>query len=158
MAVFLAAGAAVLATSVFTGTAAYAKGGDGGGGGGGGGGRPCGQPVSTSGTGTDGTTWTLKSMYDDDGPGLVAGEEFEINTEGAGQHWTVVLSDNGTAFFTNNDDVSTATGINETHPNHVVHGTTEVMSAHAVSHETGEVIDGTVTLAPAPSRCAPGSP
>jgi len=35
----------------------------------------------------------------------VAGEEFEINTEGAGQHWTVVLSDNGTPFFTNERDV-----------------------------------------------------
>ena len=146
MAAVLAVGAAAVTTSVVTGGAAYAKG------------RPCGSAVTASGTGSLGTTWTLKSMYDDNGPGLVVGEEFEINTEGAGQHWTVVLSDNGTPFFTNNDDVSTATGINETHPNHAVHGVTEVMTAHAVRHDTGEVIDGTVTLGPAPAQCAPNSP
>jgi hypothetical protein len=105
-----------------------------------------------------GTGWTLKSQYDDNGPGLVAGEEFQINTEGARQHWTVVLSDNGKAFFTNNDDVSTATGINETHPNPTVHHLNNVMSAHAMRHDTGEVIDGSVTLLPAPAACAPGTP
>jgi hypothetical protein len=74
------------------------------------------------------------------------------------QHWTVVESDNGTAFFTNNDDVSTATGINETHANHTVHGINEIITAHAVRHDTGEVIDGTVMLGPAPAQCAPNSP
>ncbi len=142
----LAAAAMALTTTAIAGTAASAKG------------RPCGEPVMTQGTGSQGTGWTLKSMYDDNGPGLVVGEEFEINTEGAGQHWTVVLSDNGKAFFTNDDDVSTATGINETHPNPAVHHTTEVMTAHAVRHDTGEVIDGSVTLAPAPANCAPGTP
>jgi hypothetical protein len=112
----------------------------------------------TQGMGTKGTTWTLKSMYDDNGPGLVAGEEFEINTEGAGQHWTVVLSDNGTPFFTNNDDISTPTGINETHPSHTVHHINNVMSAHAERHDTGETIDASVTLPPAPARCAPNTP
>jgi hypothetical protein len=146
LAVALAAGAVALATTAITDTAASAKG------------RPYGQPVMTSGVGSQGTGWTLKSMYDDDGPGLVAGEEFEINTEGAGQVWTVVLSDNGQAFFTNDNDISTATGINETHPNHVVHHPVEVMGAHAVNHATGEVIDGSVTLQPAPARCAPGTP
>lgn len=147
LAVVLAAGAVALTTSAVTGTAADAKG------------RPCGQPVMTQGQGTPG--WTLKSQYDDDGTnpgGLVAGEEFQINTEGAGQHWTVVLSDNGTAFFTNNDDVSTATGINETHPNPTFHHINNVMSAHAVRQDTGEVIDASVTLPPAPANCAPGTP
>lgn len=149
LAVVLAAGAMALTTSAVTGTAANAKG------------RPCGQPVMTQGQGTLGTGWTLKSQYDDNGPnpgGLVAGEEFQINTEGAGQHWTVVLSDNGTAFFTNNDDVSTATGINETHPNPTFHHINNVMSAHAVRHDTGEVINGSVALPPAPPACAPGTP
>ena len=146
LAVVLATSAMALGTTAITGSAANAQG------------RPCGQGVSTSGVGSQGTGWTLKSKYDDDGPGLVAGEEFQINTEGAGQHWTVVLSDNGQAFFTNNDDVSTVTGINETHPNHVVHHTVEVMSAHAVRHDTGEVIDASVTLPPAPPQCAPGTP
>ena len=145
VAVALAAGAMVLTSTAVTAGAAPAE-------------RPCGPAVTAQGVGTDGTTWTLKSMYDDNGPGLVAGEEFQINTEGAGQHWTVVLSDNGQAFFTNNDDVSTATGINETHPNHVLHHTTNVMSAHAVRHEDGEVIDASVTLPPAPPGCAPGTP
>jgi hypothetical protein len=146
LAVVFAAGAVAMTTSAVTSTAASARG------------RPCGDPVMTSGAGTDGTTWTLKSQYDDNGPGLVSGEEFQINTQAAGQHWTVVLSHNGTAFFTNNDDVSTATGINETHPDRATHGTTQVMTAHAVRHDTGEVIDGTVELPPAPAQCAPGSP
>src|SRR5690348_15725174 len=109
LAVVLAAGAMAITTSAVTSIAASAKG------------RPCGDPVSTSGMGSQGTPWTLKSQYDDNGPGLVAGEEFQITTQGAGQHWTVVLSHNGTAFFTNNDDVSTASGINETHPDRAVH-------------------------------------
>ncbi|MFD2415918.1 hypothetical protein [Amycolatopsis pigmentata] len=146
LATVLAAGAALVASGVITGATAEAKG------------RPCGDAVSTQGVGTAGTTWTLKSMYDDNGPGLVAGEEFQIETHEAGQHWTVVLSDNGVPFFTNNDDVSVASGINETHPNHVRHGTTNVMSAHAVRHETGEVIDGSVSLPVAPAQCAPNSP
>src|SRR5947207_11050816 len=78
--------------------------------------RPCGPPVSTSGVGTGGTAWTLKSMHDDDGPGgtLVVGEEFEINTQLAGQLWTIAFADNGTVFFTG-DDVSTTTGVREVH-------------------------------------------
>jgi hypothetical protein len=146
LAVALAASALTLAAGAVAGEAANAKG------------RPCGPPVSTKGVGSAGTSWTLKSMYDDNGPGLVVGEEFQIETQDAGQHWTVVLSDNGKAFFTNNDDVSTASGINETHANPAVHHTVEVMTAHAVRHDTGEVIDGTVTLPPAPAQCAPGTP
>ena len=39
----------------------------------------------------------LKSMHDDDGPGgtFVVGEEFEINTQVAGQVRTIILADNG---------------------------------------------------------------
>ncbi|WP_156892876.1 hypothetical protein [Actinokineospora enzanensis] len=122
--------------------------------------RRCGEPVTAQGVGTNGTAWTLKSMYDDDGPipgALVVGEEFEIATQGAGQHWTVTFSDNGQVFFTNPDDVSTATGIREVHMNPAVHNTVEHMRAQATRHDTGETIDATVTLPPAPARCGTGS-
>lgn len=114
--------------------------------------RPCGPPVSTSGTGTLGTPWTMKSMHDDDGPGgtLVEGEEFEINTQVAGQLWTITFADNGTVFFTG-DDVSTATGIREVHAAANQPGT-QHMTVHAVNHVTGETIDGAVDVPPAP-RC-----
>jgi len=121
--------------------------------------RRCGPPSSTQGVGTLGHTWTLKSMYDDDGPvpgALVVGEEFEIATQGAGQHWAVTFSDNGTVFFSNPDDVSTATGLREVHMTPAQHNTIEHMNAHAVRKETGEVIDGTVILPPAPARCGNG--
>ncbi|WP_026424720.1 hypothetical protein [Actinokineospora inagensis] len=137
----LAVSALALTAVAVSGTAAEAKG------------RPCGPPSTTDGVGSAGTAFTLKSMYDDDGPGLVAGEEFEINTEAAGQHWTVTFSDNGVVFFANPDDVSTATGIREVHPNHITRGTVQHMNAHAVRHDTGEVIDATVVLQPVPDRC-----
>ncbi|GAA4523251.1 hypothetical protein [Amycolatopsis samaneae] len=148
-AVVLSATTLALAAGVLTGPAAQASG------------RRCGPAASKSGAGTLGTTWTLKSMYDDDGPvpgKLVVGEEFEINTQGAGQHWTVTFTDNGTEFFTNPDDVSTADGIREVHMNPAVHHTPQHMAAHAVRHDTGEVIDGAVDLGPAPDRCGPLSP
>ena len=122
-------------------------------------GRPCGPPVSMHGVGTKGTAWTLKAMYDDDGPvpgALVVGEEFEINTQGAGQHWAITFSDNGKVFFTNPDDVSTAAGIREVHMTSAVHNTVQQMNAHAIRRDTGEVIDGTVTLPPAPPQCGNG--
>lgn len=143
----LTVGALALAGGAVTGTAAEAKS------------RPCGPPVMTQGVGTLGHTWTLKSMYDDDGPvqgALVVGEEFEIATQGAGQHWAVTFSDNGTVFFSNPDDVSTDTGLREVHMTPAQHNTVEHMSAHAVRKETGEVVDGTVVLPPAPARCGNG--
>ncbi len=94
------AGVLALTISAAAGTAAQAKE------------RPCGQGKSTSGVGTAGTAWTLKSKYDDDGTPpnrLVAGEEFEIKTQAAGQRWSVVFSDNGKEFFRNDNDISTAT-------------------------------------------------
>ncbi|MFE0027169.1 hypothetical protein [Amycolatopsis sp. NPDC059021] len=145
----LSAAAAAVIAGVVTAPAAQASG------------RRCGPAVSTAGTGTLGTTWTLKSAYDDDGPvpgKLVVGEEFQINTQGAGQHWTVTFADNGTVFFSNPDDVSTVGGIREVHMNPAVHHTPQHMTAHAVRHETGEVIDGAVDLPPAPDRCGPLSP
>src|SRR3954451_6241810 len=81
---------AAVALSMLAAPAAFAQGG--------GGGRKLGPAVSTSGPATLGSPWTLKSQHDDDGPGLVAGEEFEINTP-AGHVWTVTLADNGTPFF-----------------------------------------------------------
>ncbi|PPK65188.1 hypothetical protein V5P93_003625 [Actinokineospora auranticolor] len=118
--------------------------------------RPCGQAARAQGVGGNGTPWTLKSMYDDDGPvpgALVVGEEFEIATRGAGQHWTVTFTDNDVVFFTNPDDVSTPTGLREVHMTPAARNTVEHMRAHAVRHDTGEVIDGTVVLPPAPARC-----
>ncbi|MCP2340809.1 hypothetical protein [Actinomadura rupiterrae] len=138
-----------VAATAMDGTAALAQG------------RRCGPGVSKTGSGSLGTGWSLKSMYDDDGPvqgQLVVGEEFEIFTQGAGQHWSVTFTHNGTVFFSNSDDVSTATGIREVHMTSALHNTTQTMNAHAVRKDTGEVIDGTVTLPFAPPACAPNSP
>ncbi|TCO60826.1 hypothetical protein [Actinocrispum wychmicini] len=151
LAVVVALSALSVASGTVGGGAAFAKG------------RKCGDPVSTKGNGSSGTGWTLKSQYDDDGPvpgALVVGEEFEINTEAAGQHWSVTFADNGVVFFNNPDDVSIATGIREVHMNPAVHNTPEHMTAHAVRLDgpTHEVIDGAVDLPPAPARCGPKSP
>lgn len=118
-------------------------------------GRRCGPAVKTDGVGTLGTSWTLKSQYDDDGPvgnPLVAGEEFEIATA-AGQHWLVSFADNGVVFFSNPDDVSAAGGIREVHPNPTRHNQTNRMSVHAKRLDTGETIDGFVDLPFAPPDC-----
>jgi hypothetical protein len=113
--------------------------------------RRCGPTSSASGHGTLGTSWTLKSKHDDDGPGgsFVIGEEFEINTQVVGQVWSITFADNADVFFTA-DDTSTATGIREVHPNANKPGVIQHMTAHAVNHTTGEVIDGAVDVAPVP--------
>jgi hypothetical protein len=87
---------------------------------------------------------------------LVASALAGATAYGAGQHWTVTFTDNGTQFFNNNDDVSTAT--REVHANPAVHNTVEVMAAKAVRKDTGEVITGSVKLDPAPAKCGPLSP
>ncbi|GAB3878251.1 hypothetical protein GCM10029964_028660 [Kibdelosporangium lantanae] len=118
-------------------------------------GRRCGPAVKTDGVGTQGTSWKLKSQYDDDGPvtnPLVAGEEFEIATA-AGQHWLVSFADNGIEFFDNPDDVSVVGGIREVHPNPTRHNQTNRMSVHAKRLDTGETIDGFVDLPFAPPDC-----
>jgi hypothetical protein len=114
--------------------------------------RRCGPTSSTDGVGTLGTSWTLKSKHDDDGPGgsFVVGEEFEIATQVVGQVWTITFADNGLVFF-NADDVATAAGIREVHPTANQRGTIQHMTAHAVNHATGEVIDGAVDVAPVPA-------
>jgi hypothetical protein len=149
----LAIGAAIAATVLAGPTAVASQGGGNGGGGNGGGGRPCGTATATSGAGTLGSTFTLKSMYDDDGavPGVVVGEEFEINTEAVGQHWTVQLADNGVIFL-NQNEISDVAGIKGMSMTPAQPGS-QVMTAHAVNTDDGEVVDGTVTLAPPPARC-----
>lgn len=144
----LAIGAAVVATTVLGGPNAYASHG-----GGGGGGRPCGPATSTSGHGTLGSGFTLKSMYDDDGatPGVVVGEEFEIKTKAAGQHWTVQLADNGLVFL-NQNLISDANGIKAMGQTPAQPGD-QVMTAHAVDTDNGETVDGKVTLDPPPAAC-----
>jgi hypothetical protein len=128
---------AAVALSMLAAPAAFAQGG------GGGGGRKLGPAVSTSGTGTLGSPWTLKSQHDDDGPGLVAGEEFEINTP-AGHVWTVTLADNGKPFFSQ-DVTADATGL-KAMSKAADTGTDQHMTAHAVDKATGEVVDGAVDL------------
>src|SRR5437588_6252427 len=98
-----------------------------------------------------GTSWTLKSKHDDDGPGgsFVVGEEFQINTQIAGPVWTITFADNGLVFF-NADDPSTTTGIREVHATANQPGVTQHMTAHAVNHTTGETIDGFVDVTPVP--------
>jgi hypothetical protein len=132
---------AAVALSMLAAPAAFAQGGDGGGGGGGG--RRLGPAVNTSGTGTLGSPWTLKSQHDDDGPGLVAGEEFQINTP-AGHVWTVTLAGNGTPFFSQ-DVTADATGLTAM-SKAADTGTDQHMTAHAVDKATGEVVDGAVDL------------
>ncbi|HKN97829.1 MAG TPA: hypothetical protein VJX10_11980 [Pseudonocardiaceae bacterium] len=146
----LAIVAAAVATTVLAGPDAFASHG---GGDGSGSGRPCGTATATSGQGTLGSAFTLKSMYDDDGavPGVVVGEEFEINTEAVGQHWTVQLADNGVVFL-DQDLVSTATGIKAMSMTPAQPGD-QVMTAHAVNTDDGETVDGTVTLDPPPAGC-----
>jgi hypothetical protein len=128
---------AAVALSMLAAPAAFAQGGSGGGG------RKLGPAVSTSGTGTLGSPWTLKSQHDDDGPGLVAGEEFEINTP-AGHVWTVTLADNGNPFFSQ-DVTADATGL-KAMSKAADTGTDQHMTAHAVDKATGEVVDGAVDL------------
>jgi hypothetical protein len=121
-------------------------------GGGGGGGRPCGPAATANGTGSQGSPWTLKSMYDDNSAGaVVVGEEFEINTQVAGQVWAVTFTRNGTAFF-NGDVTSTTAGVREVQMTLYTGGTSH-MTAHAVNQQTGEVVDGAVDLPVAPAGC-----
>ena len=134
---------AAVALGMLAAPAAFAQGGNGGGSGGGGGGRKLGPAVSTSGTGTLGSPWTLKSQHDDDGPGPVVGEEFEIKTP-AGHVWTVTLADNGTPFFSQ-DVTADATGL-KAMSKAADTGTDQHMTAHAVDKATGEVVDGAVDL------------
>jgi hypothetical protein len=131
---------AAVAISMLAAPAAFAQGGKGGGGGGG---RKGGPAVSTSGVGTQGSPWTLKSAHDDDGPGPVLGEEFEIDTP-AGHVWTVTLADNGTPFFSQ-DVTADATGL-KAMSKAADTGTDQHMTAHAVDKATGEVVDGAVDL------------
>lgn len=145
--------AAAFATAVLVGPNAYASGG-----GGGGGGRPCGPGHSTQGTGSQGTPWTLKSKYDDDGalPGVVVGEEFQINTEAAGQQWHVQLADNGLVFF---DKVltSTAAGITAMSNTPDQGGTDQHMTAVATNLGDAETINAALTVpGPPPAACGQG--
>jgi hypothetical protein len=148
----LAIAAAAIATTVVAGPDAYASHG---GGDGGGGGRPCGTATATSGVGTLGSAFTLKSMYDDDddgaAPGVVVGEEFEIDTAAVGQQWTVQLADNGVVFL-DQTETSDAAGIKGMSMTPAQPGN-QVMTAHAVNTDNGEIVDGTVTLNPPPARC-----
>ena len=151
-AVGLAVGAAVVATTVLAGPSAYASGG-------GGGGRPRGPTHSTSGAGSLGTTWTPQSKYDDDGakPGVVVGEEFQINTEAAGQVWHVQLADNGFVFF---DKVLTsdAAGIKAMSNTPDRGRVDQVMTANATRLSDGETISGSVTdPGPPPPACGQGA-
>lgn len=130
--------------SLLSAPAALASGGPGGGGDGGhGGGRRLGPAVSTSGVGSLGSPWTLKSQHDDDGPGLVVGEEFEIGTP-AGHVWSVAFADNGVTFFqqTVTADAAGVRAMSKT----ADLGVDQVMSVHAVDLGTHEIIDGSVDL------------
>lgn len=114
--------------------------------------QACLPPPAATGTGTLGTPWLLKAMYDRNAASaVVIGVEFEINTAVAGQVWAVTFADNGTAFFSSNV-TSTATGVREVLMTPYPGGTSHV-TVHAVNQQTGEVIDGAVTLPPAPATC-----
>ncbi|MFB9928090.1 hypothetical protein ACFORO_36150 [Amycolatopsis halotolerans] len=119
--------------------------------------RPCGPPAATKGHGTKGTPFTLKSMYDDDGPQegvVVVGEEFEILTQVSGQVWDLVFTYNRKPFFTGKD-TSKPSGIREVRMTRYLGGKSHV-AAHAKNEKTGEVIDGAVDLPVAPPGCGRG--
>ncbi|MFL6073622.1 MAG: hypothetical protein ACJ73S_09525 [Mycobacteriales bacterium] len=115
--------------------------------------RPCGDPVMTSGHGSQGSPFTLKSMYDDNTAGqVVVGEEFEISNVPAGQVWTVVFTYDNTTVFFDGDSTATAAGIREVHMV-LYQGGPSHLAAHAVSKVTGEVVHASVDLPVAPPRC-----
>jgi hypothetical protein len=154
----LLTGGLALSMTLAAAPAAMASGGPGpgggGNGGGGGGGRPCGRAVSTSGPGSLGTPWTLKSMHDDNAAGMpVVGEEFEIDTP-AGQVWQITFADNGTVFFSGT--VTAPAGGIVVNAMTADQGGTQIMSAQATDAATGETISGSVPLPPAPSTCHTG--
>lgn len=113
--------------------------------------RRCGPTYEQDSAGSLGTSFTLKSKHDDDGPGgsFVVGEEFEIHTTVAGQVWSITFADNGKVFFTG-DDVSTTTGIREQHATANQPGVTQIMTADALNHATGETIHGSLAVLPVP--------
>jgi hypothetical protein len=108
-------------------------------------GRPGGPPVATSGVGTLGSPWKLKSMHDDVNGAQVVGEEFEIAAP-AGDVWQTTFADNGHVFF-QGSQLSTAAGIREVHMTANQAGT-QRMSVHSVDSRTGETVDGSVALPP----------
>jgi hypothetical protein len=109
-------------------------------------------PISV-GVGTLGTPWVLKGLVDVNGPGgtPVVGAEFAINTQVAGQVWSITFADDGVVFFTA-DDVSTATGIREARSTAEQPGTVQHLTVHAVNDTTGETIDGAVDV-PSAAGC-----
>ncbi len=122
----------------------------GGGGGGGGGGRPLGGPVSTAGTCSDGaTTFTLKSMFDDDTFAQTVGAEFEVDSGEIGQQWEVTLTDNDVSFF---DAIEATIGpegaFTVTHPDQGAFNIAHKIVATAVNQADGTVCTGTVTDQP----------
>lgn len=120
-------------------------------------GRPCGPTHSTAGSGSQGTGWTLKSKYDDDGakPGVVVGEEFQINTEQAGQVWSIQLADNGLVFL-NKTFTSTAAGITAMSNTPDQNRTDQVMTATARNLGNGETITNASLTVPGPPPAACG--
>lgn len=157
LSIFMALAASVISFAT-AGTASAKNGnGDGGGddgGGGGGGGRPLGRPVSTAGTCSDGTTtFTLKSMFDDDPFPQTVGAEFEVDSGIIGQAWEVTLTDNGVIFF---DSIVETIGpegaVTVTQPDQGAFNIAHKIVARAVNQTTGAVCTGTVTDQPLSGR------
>lgn len=113
-------------------------------------GRPCGPTMSTAGSGSHGSPWTLKSKYDDDA-GLQVGEEFEINTNVVGQVWKITFTYNGATFATDNV-TSTATGVRDVERASYTGGPS-LMAINAVNGTTGETINGSVQDPVIPAAC-----
>jgi hypothetical protein len=109
-------------------------------------GRPLGRPVKTSGICTDQTsTFTLKSMFDDEPFAQTVGAEFEVDTGVVGQSWQVTLTDNGIVFF---DALVGTTGpegaLNVTHPDQGAFNISHTIVARAVNRDNGAVCTGQV--------------
>jgi hypothetical protein len=93
-------------------------------------------------------------MYDDGAkPGVVVGEEFEVNTGVAGQQWSVQLADNGLVFF-NQTVTSTAAGIKAMSQTPDQNNTDQIMTATAVNLGNGEKVNARLDLpGPPPPAC-----
>ena len=104
----------------------------------------------TTGTYSDGSsTYTLKSMFDDEPFPQTVGAEFQVDSDVIGQTWQVTLTDNGAAFFDAPvDTVGPEGSLNVTHPDQGSFFIAHTIVARAVNLADGTVCTGQVTDSP----------
>jgi len=112
--------------------------------------RRLGSPAMTAGTCSDGSsTYTLKSMFDDEPFPQTVGAEFQVDSGVIGQTWQVTLTDNDAAFFDAPvDTVGPEGSLNVTHPDQGSFSIAHTIVARAVNLADGTVCTGQVTDLP----------